>query len=995
MSEPTPNAAQRELIESTEGTYLVDAGPGTGKTFAVTRRYGTIVDRPGVEPEDVLLATFTRSAATEMKERIVDHSGYGLRELADAPIRTFHSHCHELLGEHGHAAPTHLGIDERITGSTRVLDDELVEAERFRKFFDGFREDHPEHAAFYRVLSAPGELRDLIEELASKGIFPTTDGWYRGGESHLDGDYEAFKTRFDAANRPRNDGRKQSELREALSGFGRNKAYRAEAPSPSELRGGRGTKRLDDSVAADVFHEEREGLKAFVHDVYVGYLRFALRRNYLTFSFLQLFAFVLLCEDRRVREAAEFEYVMIDEFQDTSEVQFKLALLLSGTENFCAVGDWKQSIYSFQYADVDNILEFEDRLERFAADLNDGAEGTPSDTGEQTPSDAGGQTSSGAGGQTSADAGERVPFDEADPTRIELRENYRSTASVIELSERAIAAPETSGETVEDPLDDVVELSSNAAFDNTVIEGIRHEDEHEAVLSTVQEIVGNDEYAVEGEDGEPRPPEYGDVAVFTRTRDYGRELLDVADEYGVPVAYDGGIELFRTDPAKLLLAWLRILESDADRGWAVVLERAGYAFDEIDQALEAGSYPEPPAAFRDELRGLESVGAVARRVLDRYGFTGDVADVLLHTVQSVHDSTTATRGDLIRHIERGVETGSTVDVTAAAGDDAVTVQTIHAAKGLEYPIVVMANMNEGRFPPRAGGSNVIEYRDPVGLRQRKVYSEEGEHPHVYDNWRRDVLRRCLAREYDEERRLLYVAVTRAESHVVFAAGEDPNAFLQALPVDVAEVEPHVEPLDRGDPAEAELPFAVTPPDGPLGYTPHSLMDDSVFEEAGERRESGPEPEPEPETRGMDFGSRVHEFAEAYALGDDVTPSNDHERRIVELLDGLPGELHAEEPVTLPIEVNDHRVTVSGVADLVHETGDRVEILDYKTDATRRAQSEYRKQLSVYYRVLDGWFAGKEVTASLFYTADGTRERIEPLSLDELRSLVRATESGAD
>ena len=325
----------------------------------------------------------------------------------------------------------------------------------------------------------------------------------------------------------------------------------------------------------------------------------------------------------------------------------------------------------------------------------------------------------------------------------------------------------------------------------------------------------------------------------------------------------------------------------------------------------------------------------------------------------------------------------------------MTVQTIHAAKGLEYPIVVMANMNEGRFPPRAGGSNVIEYRDPVGLRQRKVYSEEGEHPHVYDNWRRDVLRRCLAREYDEERRLLYVAVTRAESHVVFAAGEDPNAFLQALPVDVAEVEPHVEPLDRGDPAEAELPFAVTPPDGPLGYTPHSLMDDSVFEEAGERRESGPEPEPEPETRGMDFGSRVHEFAEAYALGDDVTPSNDHERRIVELLDGLPGELHAEEPVTLPIEVNDHRVTVSGVADLVHETGDRVEILDYKTDATRRAQSEYRKQLSVYYRVLDGWFAGKEVTASLFYTADGTRERIEPLSLDELRSLVRATESGAD
>ncbi|OYR80863.1 ATP-dependent DNA helicase, partial [Halorubrum ezzemoulense] len=210
-------------------------------------------------------------------------------------------------------------------------------------------------------------------------------------------------------------------------------------------------------------------------------------------------------------------------------------------------------------------------------------------------------------------------------------------------------------------------------FDNTVVEGIRHEDEHEAVLSKVQEIVGSDEYAVEGEDGEPRPPEYGDVAVFTRTRDYGRELLDVAAEYDFPVAYDGGIELFRTDPAKLLLAWLRIVESDADRGWAVVLERAGYAFDEIDHALETGAYPTEPAGFRDDLRALESLGAVARRVFDRYGYTGDVADVLLHTLQSVHDATTATRGDVIRHIERGVETGSTVDVRATAGDDAVTV----------------------------------------------------------------------------------------------------------------------------------------------------------------------------------------------------------------------------------------------------------------------------------------------------------------------------------
>ena len=953
-SGPTPNERQQELIESIEGLYLVDAGPGTGKTFAITRRYGTIVEQPAIEPEDILLATFTRGAATEMKERIVDQSTYALSDLADAPIQTFHSYCHDLLSEHGYAAPTHLGLDERITGSTQIIDDELLEAERFREFFSGFRDDHPEYDDLYRVLSEPGELLDVITELASKGIFPTAEGWYRDGESHLDGDLEAFTEQFDAVNQPRNDGRKQSELREALSGFGRTKTYHPEAPSKSELRGGRGTKQLDAEVARTVFEEDRTDLKAFVHDVYVEYLQFALQRNYLTFSFLQLFAFVLLCEDQRVRQAAQFEYVMVDEFQDTSEIQFKLALLVCGTNNFCAVGDWKQSIYSFQYADVRNILDFEARLDQFTGDLN-------SDT-------------------------DRVSFDTDALTRIELAENYRSTESIIELSEQTLTTPATSGEDVTTTLDDVVELSANAAFDNTVIEGVQHEDEHEAVLTKVQAIVGNDEYAVEGEDGDQRAPEYQDIAVFTRTRDYGRELLDVAAEYDFPVAYDGGIELFRTDPAKLLLAWLRILESDADRGWAVVLEEIGYTFDEIEHLLETDSYPSAPVAFRDELRELASVGAVTRRVLDRYGYTGDTGDVLLHTIQSVYDSTTVTRGELIQFIERGIETGATVDINANAGENAVTVQTIHAAKGLEYPIVILANMNDGRFPPRSRGSSIIQYQDPVGLRQRKCYSEDGAYPHVYDNWRHDVIRRCLPRAYDEERRLLYVAVTRAEQHVVFAAGDEPNTFLAELPVDVDTLDVTVEPLDRTTSAAAELPFAITTPEGPIGHTPHSLMDETVFEETDERPEASAEVDSE--TRGLDFGSQVHEFAEAYALGDEVTPSNSHERRIVEFLDGLSGELHVEEPVTLPIDVDGHRVTISGTVDLVEVTAEEVAIIDYKTDQTRNAQPEYRKQLSVYYHVLEEWFPEKDVTASLFYTSDGSLERIEPLTIGELGELVR-------
>jgi len=250
-----------------------------------------------------------------------------------------------------------------------------------------------------------------------------------------------------------------------------------------------------------VFDEQRENLKNFVHDVYHEYLEFALSRNYLNFSFLQLFAFVLLCDDHRLRDDVAFEYVMIDEFQDSSEIQFKLALLLADTNNVCVVGDWKQSIYSFQYAAVENITEFESRLDRFVDELNEDHE--------------------------------RVSWATRSIIDIELDENYRSTQDILDFSEHSLVTPAASTDDIDEAAvrDRIVSLSSNASHENSQIEAIQHEDEHEAVLTKIHEIVGNDAYQVE-EDGELRLPEHGDIAVLTRTRDFGRGLLSVAEEYG-------------------------------------------------------------------------------------------------------------------------------------------------------------------------------------------------------------------------------------------------------------------------------------------------------------------------------------------------------------------------------------------------------------------------------------------------------------------------------
>lgn len=129
-----PKGRQVELVENTEGIYLADAGPGTGKTFTVTHRYVEILRR-GADPDDVLLMTFTDSAAKEMKRRIIDEVEeaegedleYGVPDLRDAPISTFHSYCNRLLRETGFSAPRHLGIRDDVSSSTTVLEDNVVE----------------------------------------------------------------------------------------------------------------------------------------------------------------------------------------------------------------------------------------------------------------------------------------------------------------------------------------------------------------------------------------------------------------------------------------------------------------------------------------------------------------------------------------------------------------------------------------------------------------------------------------------------------------------------------------------------------------------------------------------------------------------------------------------------------------------------------------------------------------------------------------------------
>jgi ATP-dependent exoDNAse (exonuclease V) beta subunit len=91
-----------------------------------------------------------------------------------------------------------------------------------------------------------------------------------------------------------------------------------------------------------------------------------------------------------------------------------------------------------------------------------------------------------------------------------------------------------------------------------------------------------------------------------------------------------------------------------------------------------------------------------------------------------------------------------------------------------------------------------------------------------------------------------------------------------------------------------------------------------------------------------------------------------------------------------LTIDSETVSIGGIIDLLHITPETAEIIDYKTDRTTHAEAEYRKQLSVYYHVVADQYPDRTVSASIFYTADGTRSTIDPISQAALTTLVTSS-----
>jgi DNA helicase II / ATP-dependent DNA helicase PcrA len=272
------NPRQREAVETTEGPVLILAGAGSGKTRVITYRIAYLIEHKGVMPESILAMTFTNKAAAEMAERVEKLVG-GL-SIAKPVISTFHSFCVRVLRRDIEA----LQIPSATPGQPPI--------------------GHTKKFVIYDESDMQSVVKGIMKRLG------------------LDD--------------------KQLTPRIVLSRISWAKNHMLD---PQELYLQSADPKTE--KIAHLFEEYRKELR---------------KANALDFDDLLLEATRLLKTSAPVREYynRRFQYLLIDEYQDTNRPQYELMRMLAGERhNVCAVGDEDQSIYSWRGADIRNILEFE------------------------------------------------------------------------------------------------------------------------------------------------------------------------------------------------------------------------------------------------------------------------------------------------------------------------------------------------------------------------------------------------------------------------------------------------------------------------------------------------------------------------------------------------------------------------------------------------------------------------------------------------------------
>ena len=462
---------------------------------------------------------------------------------------------------------------------------------------------------------------------------------------------------------------------------------------------------------AAIFEQNKRAQMPEVGKIFVAYVQRCKQANAMDFDDLLTLTYQLFREHEDIRHkyAARFDYVLVDEYQDTNHVQMSILMqLCQEKQRVCAVGDDSQSIYSFRGANIDNILNFQRQFQ-----------------------------------------GTRL---------FKLEQNYRSTQTIVEAANSLIKHNRN-------------QIPKDVFSENAKGEKIQYKpaysDKEEAA------IVAKDVKRIRREDG----CQYSDFAILYRTNSQSRSFEEEFRKQGIPYRIYGGLSFYQRKEIKDIIAYFRLVANPDDEeaikriinypargiGATTVLKIADCAHQNQVSFWEVIGAPERYglAVNKGTMNKLETFRLLISSFIERAQTTDvyELGDAIIkesgisQDIMSGKDADDLARQENLEEFLSGMsafveerrEEGrfdelflqdylqdvallTDADSDGDKDEPRVSLLTVHAAKGLEFPTVFVVGLEENIFPSPLSAASL--------------------------------------RDLEEERRLLYVAITRAEKHCI-------------------------------------------------------------------------------------------------------------------------------------------------------------------------------------------------------------------------------------